>query len=137
MCSFVIKKIFSWVGFIKTSSNKIRLLYLNVTDCLLSFTNSIFESYHVCFLQKLLFECRVQRILLNIMKIKRKTSCSNNVIFFSCLFMCKVQGHAGKLVFGTLKGKQVVCLQGRFHFYEGHGIHKVGWLKVFSSNVMY
>lgn len=51
--------------------------------------------------------------------------------------MCKVQGHAGKLVFGTLKGKQVVCLQGRFHFYEGHGIHKVGWLKVFSSNVMY
>jgi len=35
-----------------------------------------------------------------------------------------VQGHAGKLVFGTLKGKQVVCLQGRFHFYEGHGIHK-------------
>jgi len=34
-----------------------------------------------------------------------------------------VQGHAGKLVFGTLSGKTVVCLQGRFHFY-GHGIHK-------------
>lgn len=35
-----------------------------------------------------------------------------------------VQGHAGKLVFGTLSGKTVVCLQGRFHLYEGHGIYK-------------
>jgi len=35
-----------------------------------------------------------------------------------------VQGHAGKLVFGKLSGKSVVCLQGRFHFYEGHGILK-------------
>eukprot|EP00111_Clytia_hemisphaerica_P024017 TCONS_00070766-protein len=35
-----------------------------------------------------------------------------------------VKGHAGKLVFGTLSGKQVVCLQGRFHFYEGHGMLK-------------
>lgn len=35
-----------------------------------------------------------------------------------------VKGHAGKLVFGTLSGKTVVCLQGRFHFYEGHSIYK-------------
>jgi len=35
-----------------------------------------------------------------------------------------VHGHAGKLVFGTLSGKTIVCLQGRFHFYEGHGMHK-------------
>lgn len=35
-----------------------------------------------------------------------------------------VKGHAGKLVFGNLSGKAVVCLQGRFHFYEGHSIHK-------------
>jgi len=35
-----------------------------------------------------------------------------------------VAGHAGKLVFGKLSGKIVVCLQGRFHFYEGHSMHK-------------
>lgn len=35
-----------------------------------------------------------------------------------------VKGHAGKLVFGTLSGQTVVCLQGRFHFYEGHSIYK-------------
>ncbi|XP_047130669.1 purine nucleoside phosphorylase isoform X1 [Hydra vulgaris] len=35
-----------------------------------------------------------------------------------------VKGHAGKLVFGTIKEKILVCLQGRFHFYEGHGINK-------------
>ncbi|KAM8916414.1 purine nucleoside phosphorylase 4a [Spinachia spinachia] len=31
-----------------------------------------------------------------------------------------VQGHAGRLVFGKLKGKICVCMQGRFHMYEGH-----------------
>jgi purine-nucleoside phosphorylase len=31
-----------------------------------------------------------------------------------------VAGHAGKLVFGQLQGKQVVAMQGRFHFYEGY-----------------
>ena len=30
-----------------------------------------------------------------------------------------VAGHAGKLVYGTLSGKKVLALQGRFHFYEG------------------
>lgn len=35
-----------------------------------------------------------------------------------------VKGHAGKLVFGTLSGHTIVCLQGRFHFYEGHTIYK-------------
>jgi purine-nucleoside phosphorylase len=29
-------------------------------------------------------------------------------------------GHAGRLVFGTLEGVRVVCLQGRLHMYEGH-----------------
>ncbi|KAJ8339696.1 hypothetical protein SKAU_G00343290 [Synaphobranchus kaupii] len=36
-----------------------------------------------------------------------------------------VPGHAGQLVFGELNGKQCVCMQGRFHFYEGYGIAKV------------
>ena len=36
-----------------------------------------------------------------------------------------VQGHAGNLVFGILNGKQVVCMQGRFHYYEGYSLNKV------------
>lgn len=28
--------------------------------------------------------------------------------------------HAGKMILGTLKGKKVVCLSGRFHYYEGY-----------------
>ena len=31
-----------------------------------------------------------------------------------------VEGHAGRLVLGTLGGQQVVCMQGRFHLFEGH-----------------
>lgn len=31
-----------------------------------------------------------------------------------------VAGHAGQFVFGKLKGKDVVMMQGRIHFYEGH-----------------
>ena len=29
-------------------------------------------------------------------------------------------GHIGRLIFGTLEGKDVVLLDGRFHFYEGY-----------------
>lgn len=29
-------------------------------------------------------------------------------------------GHAGQLVAGQLAGKNVLCMQGRFHYYEGH-----------------
>lgn len=36
-----------------------------------------------------------------------------------------VHGHAGRLVFGTLKGKPCVCMQGRFHLYEGYPVQKV------------
>uniref|UniRef100_A0A672KFP6 purine-nucleoside phosphorylase n=1 Tax=Sinocyclocheilus grahami TaxID=75366 RepID=A0A672KFP6_SINGR len=36
-----------------------------------------------------------------------------------------VQGHEGQLVFGELNGKQCVCMQGRFHFYEGYNIATV------------
>ncbi|WP_394184191.1 purine-nucleoside phosphorylase [Metabacillus halosaccharovorans] len=36
-----------------------------------------------------------------------------------------VEGHAGQLVFGQLKGVKVVAMQGRFHFYEGYSLEKV------------
>lgn len=36
-----------------------------------------------------------------------------------------VQGHSGKLIFGTLGGKFVVAMQGRFHFYEGYDMQTV------------
>ncbi len=31
-----------------------------------------------------------------------------------------VEGHSGKLIFGFMAGKPVVCMAGRFHFYEGY-----------------
>ncbi|KAG2461288.1 PNPH phosphorylase, partial [Polypterus senegalus] len=36
-----------------------------------------------------------------------------------------VQGHAGQLVFGELRGTACVCMKGRFHMYEGHQLAKV------------
>ena len=36
-----------------------------------------------------------------------------------------VEGHSGKLIFGKLGGKEVIAMQGRFHFYEGYSIDKV------------
>ncbi|XP_007563639.1 purine nucleoside phosphorylase 5a [Poecilia latipinna] len=36
-----------------------------------------------------------------------------------------VHGHAGRLVFGTMKGKPCVCMQGRFHLYEGYPIQRI------------
>jgi purine-nucleoside phosphorylase len=38
----------------------------------------------------------------------------------------KVEGHAGNLVIGELMpGFRIVCMQGRFHFYEGHPMSTV------------
>ena len=31
-----------------------------------------------------------------------------------------VPGHSGNLIFGIYKGKKIMVMQGRFHFYEGH-----------------
>ena len=36
-----------------------------------------------------------------------------------------VEGHDGKLIFGTLSGKKVVAMAGRFHYYEGYSTEEV------------
>ncbi|MDO5615181.1 MAG: purine-nucleoside phosphorylase [Cruoricaptor ignavus] len=36
-----------------------------------------------------------------------------------------VVGHGGKLIYGTLEGKKVLMMSGRFHYYEGHDIGTV------------
>ncbi len=36
-----------------------------------------------------------------------------------------VEGHSGKLIFGQLGGKNVVAMQGRFHYYEGYPMAQV------------
>lgn len=36
-----------------------------------------------------------------------------------------VKGHSGQLVFGELGGKQVMAMQGRFHYYEGYTLQEV------------
>ncbi len=36
-----------------------------------------------------------------------------------------VESHAGKLLFGTLAGKKVAVMEGRFHFYEGYSMREV------------
>jgi purine-nucleoside phosphorylase len=55
-----------------------------------------------------------------------------------------VEGHAGQLVVGTLGGREVVALSGRFHMYEGHParaaafpvrvMHALGIRVLFASN---
>lgn len=36
-----------------------------------------------------------------------------------------VEGHSGKLIFGKLGNKDVLAMQGRFHFYEGYDMKQV------------
>lgn len=55
-----------------------------------------------------------------------------------------VEGHRGKLIFGKLGGKDIMAMQGRFHFYEGYSMkeitfpirvmHELGIKTLFVSN---
>jgi len=45
-----------------------------------------------------------------------------------------VKGHAGQLIFGELSGKNVVAMQGRFHYYEGYTMQEVTFpIRVFKA----
>ncbi|MCH5168800.1 MAG: purine-nucleoside phosphorylase [Prevotellaceae bacterium] len=44
-----------------------------------------------------------------------------------------VEGHAGQLIFGRLGGRDVMALDGRFHYYEGYTMQQV----TFPVRVMY
>lgn len=55
-----------------------------------------------------------------------------------------VEGHSGRLLFGRLGGKEVMALEGRFHYYEGYSMkevtfpvrvmHELGIRNLFVSN---
>lgn len=65
----------------------------------------------------------------------------NHIPFFP---LATVEFHTGKLVYGTIEGKKVVVMQGRFHLYEGYDflditypirvMHMLGISKLFISN---
>jgi len=65
----------------------------------------------------------------------------NNIPFFP---IATVEFHTGKLVYGSIEGKKVVVMLGRFHLYEGYDLldvtypirvmHQLGIEKLFISN---
>ena len=58
--------------------------------------------------------------------------------------LATVEFHSGKLIYGSIAGKKVVVMQGRFHLYEGYDfldvtypvriMHQLGIKKLFVSN---
>lgn len=65
----------------------------------------------------------------------------NHIPYFP---LATVEFHSGKLIYGTIAGKKVVVMQGRFHLYEGYDflditypirvMHLLGIQKLFVSN---
>ncbi|RDY59408.1 purine-nucleoside phosphorylase [Flagellimonas nanhaiensis] len=65
----------------------------------------------------------------------------NHIPYFP---LATVEFHSGKLIYGTISGKKVVVMQGRFHLYEGYDflditypirtMHMLGIQKLFVSN---
>lgn len=46
-----------------------------------------------------------------------------------------VESHTGRLLFGVLGGKEVVAMQGRFHYYEGYTMQEIVFpLRVLKAN---
>ena len=56
-------------------------------------------------------------------EIEIELSCSYNYI--PNFPVCTVVGHKIKLIFGKLSGKNVVVMQGRFHYYEGYSMQEI------------
>ena len=46
----------------------------------------------------------------------------NHIPYFP---LATVEFHSGKLIYGTIEGKRVVVMQGRFHLYEGYDFSDV------------
>lgn len=59
--------------------------------------------------------------LVNLMDVKKEID-YKDIINFP---VSTVEGHSGKLIFGTLGGKYLMAMQGRFHYYEGYGMKQV------------
>ncbi len=59
--------------------------------------------------------------MLEYMKIEKEVS-YNHIPNFPT---ATVEFHRGKLIYGTLEGKKVVVMQGRFHLYEGYSLQDV------------
>ena len=59
--------------------------------------------------------------LLDEVEIEKEAS-YNHIPYFPT---ATVEFHKGKLIYGTLQGKKVVIMQGRFHVYEGYSLFDV------------
>lgn len=54
--------------------------------------------------------------------VQEKTLAYNFIPHFP---ITTVKSHFGKLIFGTLGGKNIVAMQGRFHYYEGYSMQEI------------